>query len=581
MPGDPNNSPAPSAGRAWLLVVTLAGVAAALGALCFPAGTPVGGNFPNVFSVGIRAAQGGTVGIGFEFGAGLDGSLCSYAALPPSRDDTRLSLALPAGTITALRLFLPDSHPRASATDARILDARGRLLWQFADGDLRSDGRIALRSNLHLPTDPRRPDRTPARERWAAILLALAGGAILLLLGRRRDSRIVPPWLCRAAIGFAAAAVLFSRRPGFFVEPQFWCEDGTVYFLAGTDGLRSLWETQANYLVLVPRAIAAASALAPVWYAPILYAAASVAVCLMAAVKAASPRVGLPLPALAGLAVVLVPNMDEITANVTNVQWFGAVILILVCVSTPPRTLSEAVRDTLAILLFGLTGPYVIFVIPLLLWRALRTRVPAAWMLLGLGIALAVLQYWAFRLSRPAPFPGELPPLIPMMAAAGYRTGGQLFSLMPAPLLANPVPWGLAGLALYGLVWCLFPLRAALGEIRPALGWAALAIIAGGLLRYVHLVDQFFEQGFITRYFHFPLLCATWLLLAGLAMSGPRRWLAVLGLAAAVACNAPGYRMAPYIDLHWPHYASAIERGQPVRVPVNPPFWSFESRGRR
>ncbi|MGD1031993.1 MAG: hypothetical protein ABSA05_12730 [Opitutaceae bacterium] len=567
--------------RICLLAATLAGLAAAFATFCRPVDAPEDGEFPNTLSLGVQAFQGGNVGVGFDFGAGFNPSLCRYVAVAASDRFKRVDLPLPAGTIVGLQLILPDGHPRTSARNVRVLDSQGRMLLEIADSDLRADGRIAMQTNLHLPTDPRRSGSIVRRERAVSAVLAVAELAVLIALWRRRDPVSIPGWLSRTAVGLAAVAILFSRRPSVFVAPQFWAEDGTVYFLGRTGGWHGLWETQGNYLALVPRATAAMANLAPVWYAPIFYLIVATAVCLATAMKAASPRVGLPFPALAGLAVVLVPNMDEITANVANAQWFGAAILVLVCLSRPPTGLGQAVRDTAALVIFGLTGPFIIFAVPLLLWRAVRTRSTPAWMLAALGAALVVLQYRAYGSSQPAPLPNSMPPLIPFLAAAGYRTGGQLFGLMRPPLLANPIPWGIAGLVLYGFVWLCFPLRTASGDVRPALAWMALAVIVGGFLRYLDHANLFFEQVFIARYFYLPLLFAAWLLLGGLATPGSRRWLAALGLAATIACNVSCYRMAPYIDLHWPHYAWAIGHGEPIQVPINPPAWSFSSPGSR
>jgi hypothetical protein len=564
--------------RVGLLVATLVGLAAACGTLLFPVDAPVGGAFPNTLSVALRAPQGGKVGIAWEFGAGSTGT--HSIALAPSGDFTRVALPMPAGTIVRLQLILPAG---AAAKDALIVNAEGRVLRRFAT-ELLPDGTFALRTNLHLPTDPRRRGPAVSRERVAAGCLAAAEVALLAALWRRREPIPVPSWLARAAIGLACAAVLFSRRPSVLVSPQFWCEDGTIYFLGRAAGWHGLWETQANYLALLPRATAALASLAPVLCAPAVYAAVAIAVSLVAAVKAASPRVGLPFPAFAALAVVLVPNMDEITANVTNAQWFGAAILVLVCLSRPPDNFCQAARDAVALVVFGLTGPFILFVLPLLLWRAVRTRSTAAWLLLALGTAVALLQCWAYLSSQSGPqqremppFPKEMPPVTPFLAAAGFRTGGQLFGLMRPPLLANPIPWGIAGLVLYGLMWFCFRLRAAAGEIRPLLAWMALAVILGGFMRFLGYANLFFEQVFIARYFYLPLLFAAWLFLGGLATPGPRRWLAGVGLSAAVACNLPYYRMAPYTDLQWPHYASAIERGERIQVPINPPNWNFVS----
>jgi hypothetical protein len=238
------------------------------------------------------------------------------------------------------------------------------------------------------------------------------------------------------------------------------------------------------------------------------------------------------------------------------------------------------VVDSAAVAVFGLTGPFILFALPLLLWRSVRTRNVAAWMTAVLGAVITGLQCRAYLASQPTHLPGAAPKLAEFLAAAGYRTGCQLFGLMSSPFLAHTTRWGIVGLALYALLWLLFPLRGMGGDLRPPLAWFSACLVAGGFLRYFGLPHLFFEPVYIARYFYVPLLVGIWLLISGFQSAGLRRWLATISVAAAIACNAGSFRMAPYIDLRWPYYASAIARGEAIQVPINPPPWIFENPGR-
>jgi hypothetical protein len=295
--------------------------------------------------------------------------------------------------------------------------------------------------------------------------------------------------------------------------------------------------------------------------------------CVLAALKAASPRVGLPLAPFAALAVLLVPTMDELLPSIANVHWFGAVILVLVAASQVPSSRWQAIGDAGLVVLFGLSGPFIVALSPVIVWRAVRTRSRAAWATAALAVVAACLQIAAYRQSTAGAGAVPLPSATTVLAALGYRTGGQMFGLAPSPLFANPLPWGIAGAALLVLIWLLFPLRARGRDLRPLLAWAALSAVAGGFMRYAGYAGQFFEPVFINRYFYEIIVFTLWILICALGTSGARRWFAAALLALVVACNAGRFRLPPFAELDWPHHALAIEQGKAVTVPINPQAW--------
>jgi hypothetical protein len=51
--------------------------------------------------------------------------------------------------------------------------------------------------------------------------------------------------------------ILFYREPDGFLNPQFWAEDGVIFFTQNlTFGLSAFWKPYAGYLHLTPRIIA-------------------------------------------------------------------------------------------------------------------------------------------------------------------------------------------------------------------------------------------------------------------------------------------------------------------------------------
>src|SRR5438874_1588055 len=70
---------------------------------------------------------------------------------------------------------------------------------------------------------------------------------------------------------FAALAVTLSRRPDALFKPQFFAEDGAVWFTDAYNlGVRSLAIPQASYLHTLTRLIALSATLVPFSAAPLI-----------------------------------------------------------------------------------------------------------------------------------------------------------------------------------------------------------------------------------------------------------------------------------------------------------------------
>src|ERR1700735_3137423 len=76
----------------------------------------------------------------------------------------------------------------------------------------------------------------------------------------------------QVAAFLAALLAVFSRLPGAFLHPQFFAEDGWVWYQQAYNlhWLRSLTIPQAGYIQMLPRLVAGVTLLFPMQWAPML-----------------------------------------------------------------------------------------------------------------------------------------------------------------------------------------------------------------------------------------------------------------------------------------------------------------------
>src|SRR5262245_24553384 len=162
------------------------------------------------------------------------------------------------------------------------------------------------------------------------------------LFGRDDDVSDEPRrWLLRY-LGVAAmlAAVIVARRPDMITNPQFWGEDGFIFFQQNlTLGFpRAVTSFYANFPYLGQRLIAAAAGLMPFAAAPRVYTTAAIAISALCVAVFSLPtfrhlaRSDL-LRVLWAIAVVSLPFHDYnalgLLGSPSNLGWWVAVWLAL------------------------------------------------------------------------------------------------------------------------------------------------------------------------------------------------------------------------------------------------------------
>ena len=424
---------------------------------------------------------------------------------------------------------------------------------------------------------------------------------------RAADAPVTRAGASRRATGAAfwtaaflvALALVVSRRPDGITNPQFWAEDGKLWYAqAHQHGLAALALPAAGYLQSFSRLVAGLSLAVDLRWAPLVFNAAAAVAQTMPPLLLLSERFAFAIPdlrvrVLAALLWIGAPNGFEIQSNVTNTQTHLALLALLLVLATPPRTSLGRACDVLLILLAGFSGPTCVLLVPVaaLAWLRDRRRwrfvvlatlaVPAA---VQLGVYLrtggAGRQSTALGASavRFLQIVGGQVFVAGTLGAKLYERlfvhGGRLFAAVP--LLA-----GIGGLAF--VARALRVSRSA--PLRLFVLFASLALAAAlwsPVLSAVPRWDGLRLPNVGIRYVAPPILAWLAVLLwsACADPSGRARLGARLTLAAVLLIGLPSdWRVAPRPDLDFPRHAERFERrrpGKPIRIPIPPEGWKMK-----
>jgi hypothetical protein len=396
----------------------------------------------------------------------------------------------------------------------------------------------------------------------------------------------------RQVLLFAALLALFvAKAPDGLTKPQLWAEDGTLFFAQQHQlGWKALFIPYAGYLQITQRIIACLAGLFPVGLAPLLYYLCAVTACALAVLALTSPRDGFDAKALLVLPVLLVPASGEVFGTLTNVHWtFQFYLLILLFYRSAPCSTAGRRAEYAAAALLSLTGVFSILLSPLFLLRWLlrrRSAAPPADTQIGrryLDTITAVVLAGALVQA-----------VLVWKTGAGTAPGGTAHN--------PPEAVGLIGDALQmhflTAIWltrkqfleavlaftCAIGVAGYFSRFRFEMLCCAVFLLAGLFGCYAklwHFLEVLipFDNG--DRYFFAPKVLVWWLAayaVFGLPLPKTVRWTAVgalLVLLLKYASWTDQFARPPLADLDWKRYVPAIESGQPVTIPINPPGWSI------
>jgi hypothetical protein len=389
-----------------------------------------------------------------------------------------------------------------------------------------------------------------------------------------------------------AVGILVARRPDAVVHPQFWAEDGTVYFAqAYNRGAVTVLAPGAGYLQLIPRLTALLAQPLGLAAAPALFNLVGMLAQLAPALFILSSRFQGAIPdlrvrALVGVLYLLVPNF-EVHVTVISAQWHLALLMCMVVIAAPARGLAWRCFDVAVIAVGGLSGPLILVVAPLALIRWLTTRQPWYGVVAAVATLLAIVQVRTIHdNARPdMPLGAGVRSLIRILADRVIVPGltGEQNSAIFSLHLWHGLLWAtllvVATLALAGLVVLRGP-----AELRILLAFGAASLALS--LRNPLITPTGPQWPPITmgldgmRYFLLPTLAFVVLVVWGISRL-PRPALALAGALLSglfIAGTATHFQYPPMADERPAAAAATLDaapRGTVLDLPINPPGWSM------
>lgn len=402
------------------------------------------------------------------------------------------------------------------------------------------------------------------------------------------------PWV----LGPLFALILVARNPQVLLHPEFWAEDGWVWFPDGYEyGLASLARPVAGYLQTVPRLVGLLAQAFPLAWAPALFALAALLSQVLPPLFLVSSRMAAAWPDARGrvlfaLVWLVLPNTREVYVNLTNAQWHIAALGFLVLLSRAPATAAARGFDMAALAVCGLSGPFCLVLAPVAAWLAVACRTRAALWRAGLLCVAAAVQAGVVVATvgeRGATELGGGPRMLARIVAqqvmAGALVGEHAMpDLVDLPLWqTNVLPLGMAAV---GLVLAGLALWHGRQPLRLLVLVAALLFAAALARPVVSLTGAQWPllqvPGVGQRYYYAPMLAlmAALFTLAGSRSLG-RRALGCIPLL-LLAMGIPGdFGLAPRVPTGFAAQAKAFGKAAPGTLwtySFNPFFERFPMR---
>lgn len=385
----------------------------------------------------------------------------------------------------------------------------------------------------------------------------------------------------------AGAAMLFTRRPDALLNPQFWAEDGAVWYpQAYESGVRSLTFPQVGYLQTAPRIAAVLVQPLPLLWAPAIFNAIALVIQLLPAAFLVSRRFSrfrLSGRLLLAFLYLAAPNCGEVHVNITSSQWHLALLACLVVLAEPAASLGWRAFDLAVLLISGLSGPFAIPLAPiaLALWwlKRDRARLLAAGVLsLGAAVQLAVLLATIGERTH-APRGASLALLVHILGRHVFW-GAVEGASHPFTTLVGHHLLLFSAAALAGVATLAYALWRGPLELRAFILFSWIVLAASLMHPQVSVADPqwpVLANAAATRYWLFPMLAffaaLVWLLGDRMRLIRTAAALALIASAAGVALD---WRWPARVDYRFPERARAFEAAAPgatVVIPINPPGW--------
>lgn len=398
-------------------------------------------------------------------------------------------------------------------------------------------------------------------------------------------------WRMQLLLFLIGALLVISRRPDVVTHPQFFAEDGAVWFAEAyrLTFLHSLLTPDAGYMQTFPRLIAALATSIPLVFAPALMNVVGILVQVLPVNVLAAGRSAiwgsLPLRLLMGFTYIALPNSRELDVVITNAQWHLALLACLLVLAAPPSTWNERLFDAAVLLISGLTGPFCIFLVPVAAagWWIRRRKWSA--LPLVLTAMCAVIQIAVVYQADPvirsrAPLGASLHLLIEMLSSHVFLAALLGYANYPARLSLL----ALTLVAVTGLAVLCYTVAKAKWPFKLLITFCMLVFAASLVSPLVSKTEpqwQVLEKAYGIRYWFFPMLAFAWSLLWGVQQGGSKTMRGVAGflLILMVAGMSKDWEYPAFPDQNFSQSARKFEElrpGEAMTFLLFPDGWSMQ-----
>lgn len=393
-----------------------------------------------------------------------------------------------------------------------------------------------------------------------------------------------------AGVVVIACAIVISRRPDAFTNPQFFAEDGSTWFAdAYNHGPLAVLDlaTSGGYLQVASRLAPILAAPFGVANAPFVFNICGLLLQVAPAIFLLTRRFDSVVPSLwvriaLGAIYLLMPSA-ELNVNITYSQFHLATLAALVLIAAEPTTWRWRAFDVVVSALCGLTGPFVYVLFPLsALWFIIRRR------RFTLALCFIFAVTLGIQLIVGALHPRPHYPLGASLSSGLLIIGDRviLAGVFAQQVYTHAFHSGEPHGVLLAAVVCLLALPVvAFAALKAPLELRIFALFAGGLViagLTVPVVSTTGNQwqllattAVADRYFFLGQVA--WVGVLFWAVLQLRRvWMRRVGLGVGAAAFASGlvmWQYMPFINYDWPAEAHTITSAAPGTrevLPINP-----------
>lgn len=186
-----------------------------------------------------------------------------------------------------------------------------------------------------------------------------------------RVKNFITPFGWPLPLIFFSVTILYFRRPDAFLLPQLWAEDGLHWMVPALNSpFSSIFDPYAGSLQLAMMLAGLIASFLPLVFTPTIFLIFAISAKVLPVVVAHSKRFRTVFKNRALLWALTIfyllqPNMWEIHANLTNINWHLALLAFLVLAAPDVRSRAWKWFDRLALFIACLTGPFALFLLPI------------------------------------------------------------------------------------------------------------------------------------------------------------------------------------------------------------------------